>query len=337
MPKGIKLLVLTEHGKHNDQNSVYQLSVALSKHINIFEVWVSSSSLEENTDFFSGHKEKLWITKVTPNFTFENSRSKTFWKEKITEINKFDFVFLRLPPPLNLKFVRSLSNLISPERIFNNPLSSMEYGSKKKLIDFKDYTTNIKLVNNSATLKPFVDRFVTILKPLNEHGGIGILKIKDGQVDDGQKMYPIEKLYSQLDNEETEFLAMKFLDPSKGDKRIVVVNGEIIFSLCRFPGKDSWLCNVAQGGTARIIEITKQESLMAQKISEKLLPHGIVFFGIDTLEENGHRYLSEINCTSIGGIGPAEKMYKKDFTIKIADLLVSYMQKKLINSSLLKP
>ena len=97
---------------------------------------------------------------------------------------------------------------------------------------------------------------------------------------------------------------MKYLKNVKqGDKRIVVVNGEILGASLRLPAENSWLCNVAMGGSSNVAQVEKEEEEIIQLINPTLSDKGIVMYGVDTLvSDDGKRVLSEINTTSIGGL-----------------------------------
>ena len=71
---------------------------------------------------------------------------------------------------------------------------------------------------------------------------------------------------------------MQFLEGVRnGDKRVLVVNGQILAASLRLPAPDSWLCNVAQGGTSIAAEVTPEEQRMVAEIAPALLAKGVVF------------------------------------------------------------
>ena len=108
--------------------------------------------------------------------------------------------------------------------------------------------------------------------------------------------------------EKDGYLSMKYLkNVSEGDKRILVVGGEILASSLRLPAKDSWLCNVAQGGKSVSSEVTEREREIIQTINPTLKKKGVLIYGADTLvDDDGKRVLSEVNTLSVGGFPQAE-------------------------------
>ena len=127
-----------------------------------------------------------------------------------------------------------------------------------------------------------------------------------------------------------DYLAVKFLKNVKqGDKRIVVVNGEIIGASLRLPAKDSWICNVSMGGTSNYTEVEPEEEEIVKLINPILTDMGIVMYGVDTLvNDDGKRVLSEINTTSIGGVPQIAAIRKQPLVEKAVDLIWTYYNEK---------
>ena len=104
-------------------------------------------------------------------------------------------------------------------------------------------------------------------------------------------------------------LAMKYLkNVTQGDKRVVVVGGEIQGAILRLPARGSWLCNLKQGGSAAFADVDKSERQIAEVISPILRKQGVLIFGFDTLvDDHGIRRLSEINTLNVGGLLQAQE------------------------------
>lgn len=156
------------------------------------------------------------------------------------------------------------------------------------------------------------------------------MKIDGNVLNDGNQDFDMATYLQDLKSYiETEgFLAMEFLkNVTQGDKRILVVNGQILASSLRLPTENSWLCNVAQGGRSVPAEATPEEIKIIETISPKLLEAGILIFGADTLvDNNGKRILSEINTLSIGGFPQAEKQTGKPILQQTIDGIMNYVE-----------
>ena len=123
---------------------------------------------------------------------------------------------------------------------------------------------------------------------------------------------------------------MKYLKNVKqGDKRIVVVNGQILGASLRLPADNSWLCNVAMGGSSNITQVEKEEEEIIRIINPTLSDKGIVMYGVDTLVgDDGKRVLSEINTTSIGGLPQIAAMNNLPLLERAIDLIWEFYNDK---------
>ena len=92
----------------------------------------------------------------------------------------------------------------------------------------------------------------------------------------------------------------KFLpEIAEGDKRIVLVDGEIAGAINRVPAKGEIRSNLAVGGSAAKTELTDREREICAALAPELKRRGLLFVGIDVI---GGRWLTEINVTSPTGI-----------------------------------
>jgi glutathione synthase len=95
-------------------------------------------------------------------------------------------------------------------------------------------------------------------------------------------------------------VVQKFLpEIAKGDKRIVLVDGEMAGAVNRVPGKGEIRSNLAVGGTAAKAELTEGEKAICARLGPELKKRGLIFVGIDVI---GGHWLTEINVTSPTGI-----------------------------------
>ena len=91
----------------------------------------------------------------------------------------------------------------------------------------------------------------------------------------------------------------KFLPAvSKGDKRIILVDGEPVGAINRIPAKDQVRSNLRVGGTAAPVELTARDREICAAIGPTLRERGLIFVGIDVIGD----YMTEINVTSPTGI-----------------------------------
>jgi glutathione synthase len=114
------------------------------------------------------------------------------------------------------------------------------------------------------------------------------------------------------------FMVQAFLkDVAQGDKRIVLVDGEVAGAINRIPGKGEIRSNLAAGGTAAKTELTTGEMEICAALGPELKKRGLLFVGIDVIDGN----LTEINVTSPTGIRAIARLGGPDVAGKIWDTI----------------
>lgn len=310
--KKYRVLVLTDHRGHSAENSIYALLRAMVQSERCASVDIASRGMAENDAFFYDLDATggLMGAPVRADFAYDDQAYYYTRGLGPLVLTDYDFVFLRLPRPLSDAFLHWLPSVFSTQAMVNHPEGILATSTKAFLLNFPQLCPAMKLCHTLDDVLEFAAQTDLVLKPLQEYGGKGLLKIQNKQVDDGDNIYDLAAYAPQLTAllAEGDLLAMKFLkNVSQGDKRIIVVDGEIMASSLRLPAEDSWLCNVARGGTSVPTDVTPEEIDIIQTINPRLRKEGVLIYGADTLvDDNGKRVLSEVNTLSIGGFPQAE-------------------------------
>jgi glutathione synthase len=93
-------------------------------------------------------------------------------------------------------------------------------------------------------------------------------------------------------------IVQKFLPAvSKGDKRILLVDGDPVGGINRVPEKGQIRSNMAVGGKPEPVELTARDREICARIGPELKRRGLLFVGIDVIGD----HLTEINVTSPTG------------------------------------
>jgi glutathione synthase len=131
-----------------------------------------------------------------------------------------------------------------------------------------------------------------VLKPLYGHGGAGVLKISR----DDSNLEAVVGLFQQMWPE--PFIAQAFLPAvSEGDKRILLVDGELVGGINRRPPAGAFRSNLVVGGKAEATELSPREKEICAAIGPELKKRGLLFVGIDVIGG----MMTEINVTSPTG------------------------------------
>ena len=84
----------------------------------------------------------------------------------------------------------------------------------------------------------------------------------------------------------------------KGDKRIILINGEPVGCLNRVPAEGEFRSNLGVGGLPELSELSPRDIEICQRISKTLIEYDLYFVGIDVIGD----YLTEINVTCPTGV-----------------------------------
>jgi glutathione synthase len=133
-----------------------------------------------------------------------------------------------------------------------------------------------------------------VVKPLHGFAGGSVFRIGS----DGRNLASLMELFNRSYRE--PHVIQKFLpEIADGDKRIVLVDGEVAGAINRLPGEGEIRSNLAVGGKAAKTELTAREEEICAALAPELRSRGLLFAGIDVI---GGRWLTEINVTSPTGI-----------------------------------
>ena len=131
-------------------------------------------------------------------------------------------------------------------------------------------------------------------KPLYGNAGNAVFRIGG----DGANLASLVELFNASWVE--PFMVQAFIpDVSKGDKRIVLIDGEVAGAINRIPGAGEIRSNLAAGGSAAQTVLTDEEREICAAMGPELKKRGLLFVGIDVI---GGKWLTEINVTSPTGI-----------------------------------
>ena len=121
-----------------------------------------------------------------------------------------------------------------------------------------------------------------------------------------------EVMNDLLDHENEPLQFVRYLGQvTAGDKRIVVVDGEIYGAYLRKSQDGHWVQNVSLGSHCTLSVATMQERRIIAATQGHYRNEGLHVLGYDFLrDDDGHAKLSEINAGNIGGLARLEQLGK---------------------------
>ncbi|MEM8978795.1 MAG: glutathione synthase [Pseudomonadota bacterium] len=226
----------------------------------------------------------------------------TLGPEEAVDLGSFDVVWLRQDPPFDMGYITSthlLDLLKGQALVVNDPFWVRNFPEKLLVLRFPDLIPATTIARDLNDLKTFKDAHGDmILKPLYGNGGAGVFKL--GAED--RNLASLHELFTGINRE--PLIAQEFLpDVSKGDKRIILVDGAPIGAINRVPAEGETRSNMHVGGKPEPSKLTPREEEICAAIGPTLRDHGQIFVGIDVIGD----YLTEINVTSPTGLQELER------------------------------
>jgi glutathione synthase len=218
------------------------------------------------------------------------------------DLSEMDVIWLRQDPPFDMHYITSthlLDRLAPGTLVVNDPFWVRNYPEKLLVLDFPDLTPPTTIARDLDTIKAFKARHGDIiLKPLYGNGGAGVFRLDAND----RNLTALHELFTGFSRE--PLIAQKFLPAvSKGDKRVILVDGEPVGAINRVPAAGETRSNMHAGGRPEKIGLSARDREICAAIGPLLREKGQVFVGIDVIGD----YLTEINVTSPTGIQELER------------------------------
>lgn len=209
-----------------------------------------------------------------------------------------DVVLMRQDPPFDLGYITAthlLERIKDETLVVNDPAAVRNAPEKVWVLDFERFMPPTMLTRSLGAARRFHDQHgEMVIKPLHGNAGKAVFKIGA----DGGNLAPLLELFN-VTYREPHVLQAFLPEVAEGDKRIVLVDGEVAGAINRKPAKGDIRSNLAAGGSAEASDLTEFELEICAALQPELKRRGLLFVGIDVI---GGRWLTEINVTSPTGI-----------------------------------
>jgi glutathione synthase len=213
------------------------------------------------------------------------------------DLEEVDVVLLRQDPPFDLAYITTtyLLERIQPRvLVVNNPRAVRDAPEKLFVMDFPELMPPTLISRERVEIELFRARHgAVVMKPLYGSGGAAVFRVDEKDANIGS----LFDLFSVTFRE--PWVIQKFLPAvNKGDKRVILVDGEPLGAVNRVPVGDDIRANMVRGGSALKTELTERELDICRRVGPTLKDRGLVFVGLDIIDG----YLTEINVTSPTGL-----------------------------------
>jgi len=209
-----------------------------------------------------------------------------------------DVVLMRQDPPFDLSYITAthlLERVQAETLVVNDPAAVRDAPEKLFVLDYARFMPPTMITRDLDEVKSFLaEHGEIVVKPLYGNAGNAVFHV--GQ--SGANLSALVELFKSSWVE--PFMVQAFIPGvAKGDKRIVLVDGEVAGAVNRIPGAGEIRSNLAVGGSAAKTQLTEKEEEICAALGPELKRRGLLFVGIDVI---GGEWLTEINVTSPTGI-----------------------------------
>ena len=231
-------------------------------------------------------------------------------------LSERDVVLLRQDPPFDMAYITTthLLERIHPKTlVVNDPAHVRNAPEKLFVLDYLDLMPPTMVTRQLDDVRAFRAQYKDIIvKPLYGNGGAAVFRLKPG---DGNISSLVE-LFQTVFRE--PFMVQEYrCEVKDGDKRIILIDGEIAGAINRVPADGETRSNLHVGGTAKAVELTARDREICARLKPELKRRGLLFTGIDVIGP----YLTEINVTSPTGIRQVKAFGGRDIAAMIWDAI----------------
>ena len=221
---------------------------------------------------------------------------------RYTPLEEMQVILMRQDPPFDMAYITAthiLEHLPPSTMVVNHPAEVRNAPEKIMVLDFPELMPPTMVSRDNDAITAFREKHKDIIiKPLYGNGGAGVFLVKQ---DDKNYNALLEMFFTA--SREPVMVQAYLPEVTKGDKRIILIDGQAVGAINRVPAADEARSNMHVGGQAEATELTAREKYICDVIGPTLKARGLLFVGIDVIGD----YLTEINVTSPTGIREFER------------------------------
>ncbi len=252
-----------------------------------------------------GRVRRLTVSNAPPFATLEATH--------VVRIADAHAVFIRKDPPFDNMYLMTtllLEHVRGRTVLINDPRGLRDANEKLYALNFAAWMPKTIVTSNEETIFDFIREVggSGVIKPLDLAGGSGVMMLRSGDKN--------ARAIVQLLSDEGKRLVMvqEFLpDVVQGDKRVLLLGGEVLGAINRVPRSDDLRSNIHVGGSVEPYAITEHERALARALAPRLLADGLVFVGLDVIGGK----LTEVNVTSPTGIQQMSEHHGRDLAADV--------------------
>jgi len=215
----------------------------------------------------------------------------------VFDLGEADVVLMRQDPPFDMAYITAtyiLERIHPKTLVVNDPFHVRNAPEKLFVTQYKELMPETLITSDREEIRQFrMQHKDIILKPIYGNGGAGVFRLKPEDENLGAMLEMLTGFYRE------PVIVQRYVpEVRKGDKRIILVEGEAVGAINRVPAEGEARSNMHVGGRPEAVQMSARDVAICKAIGPELKKRGLIFAGIDVIGD----YLTEINVTSPTGI-----------------------------------
>jgi glutathione synthase len=257
---------------------------------------------------------ELTVSDAPPHFTFGKAHD--------VRLADVECVLIRKDPPFDAEYLYvtlMLERLRGRTLVVNDPRGLRDANEKLYTLHFARHMPRTLVTADRARIHAFVAEVGTgVIKPLDGAGGSGVIVVD-------RRDRNARSIIDYLTHEGGQHVMVQEFLPAvrEGDKRVLLLDGEILGAINRIARDDDVRSNIHAGGRVERCEVTPQERAIVADLAPRLSADGLVFVGLDFIGGK----LTEANVTSPTGIQELSAHVGRD----MAERVIVWIERQAMN------
>ena len=257
----------------------------------------------EDGDVWARVRE-LRVSDSPPHFTFGPSID--------VRLVDTDCVLIRKDPPFDAEYLYitlMLERLRGRAQVVNDPRGLRDANEKLYTLHFSQHMPRTIVTSDRARIHQFVAEVGSgVVKPLDGAGGSGVMVVS-------KKDKNARSIVDYITQDGSRHAMVQEYLPAvlAGDKRVLLLDGEILGAINRIARDDDVRSNIHAGGRVEPSDVSAEERAIVADMAPKLAEDGLVFVGLDFIGGK----LTEVNVTSPTGIQELSRHVGQDVAERV--------------------
>jgi glutathione synthase len=259
----------------------------------------------------SARVRELTVSDSEPHFTFGATIE--------VPLAEVECVLVRKDPPFDSEYLYltlMLERLRGRTLVINDPRGLRDANEKLYTLHFWQHMPRTLVTSDRARIHRFLLGVGTgVVKPLDGAGGSGVMVVAKGDRNG-------RSIVDYITHEGTRHAMVQEYLPEvrAGDKRVLLLSGEILGAINRIARDDDVRSNIHAGGRVEPCEVSNQERAIVAQMAPRLAADGLVFVGLDFIGSK----LTEVNVTSPTGIQELSRHLGRD----VAERVIAWIEQR---------